>query len=207
MSGDESKPAAEEASVASDLGVIDTGEDAPVSDASNAQSAESGGADSDAPGAELTDAELHVRELESLRLQIAQRDDALLRLQAEMENLRKRGQRDLENAHKFGIEKLLTELLPVKDSMELGLASVQGADADTIAEGLNLTDKMLASALEKYGVALVDPTGQAFDPEKHQAMTMQEVEGVAPGQVVTVFQKGYLLKDRLIRPAMVIVSK
>ena len=144
---------------------------------------------------------------EGLRLQLQQRDDALLRLQAELENLRKRARRDVENAHKFGVEKLIGELLPVKDSMELGLATEEGADSAALREGVQLTDKMLAGVLEKFGVQVLDPTGEAFDPERHQAMTMQEIEGTPPGKVVTVFQKGYVLNERLVRPAMVIVSK
>jgi molecular chaperone GrpE len=144
---------------------------------------------------------------EGLRLQLQQRDDALLRLQAELENLRKRARRDVENAHKFGVEKLIGELLPVKDSMELGLATEEGADSAALREGVQLTDKMLAGVLEKFGVQVLDPTDEAFDPERHQAMTMQEIEGTPAGKVVTVFQKGYVLNERLVRPAMVIVSK
>ena len=146
-------------------------------------------------------------ELEGLRAQLAQREDALLRVQAELENQRRRAQRDVENAHKFGVEKFVAELLPVKDSMELGLASGADADVGALREGLELTEKMLTSALEKFGVVQVDPQGDAFNPELHQAMSMQEGADIGPGKVVTVFQKGYLLNERLVRPAMVIVSK
>ena len=146
-------------------------------------------------------------EVEGLRAQLAQREDALLRVQAELENQRRRAQRDLENAHKFGVEKFVAELLPVKDSMELGMASGADAEVGALREGLELTDKMLTSALEKLGVVQVDPQGDAFNPELHQAMSMQEGGEIGPGKVVTVFQKGYLLNDRLVRPAMVIVSK
>jgi len=131
----------------------------------------------------------------------------LLRVQAELENQRRRAQRDVENAHKFGVEKFVAELLPVKDSMELGLAAGVDADLGALREGLELTEKMLTSALEKFGVVQVDPQGDAFNPELHQAMSMQEGADIGPGKVVTVFQKGYLLNERLVRPAMVIVSK
>ena len=146
-------------------------------------------------------------EIEGLRAQLAQREDALLRVQAELENQRRRAQRDVENAHKFGIEKFVAELLPVKDSMELGLASGTDSDVAALREGLELTSKMLTAALEKLGVTQVDPQGEAFNPELHQAMSMQEGADIGPGKVVTVFQKGYLLNERLVRPAMVIVSK
>ena len=166
----------------------------------NACGSEADASDVDAAGSDES-------EVEGLRLQLQQREDALLRLQAELENLRKRASRDVENAHKFGVEKLVSELLPVKDSMELGLATEEGADVNALREGVQLTDKMLAGVLEKFGVQAVDPTGDAFDPEQHQAMSMQEVQGTPAGRVVTTFLKGYLLNERLERPAMVIVSK
>jgi molecular chaperone GrpE len=158
-------------------------------------------------GAPATGAASLESEIEGLRAQLAQREDALLRVQAELENQRRRAQRDVENAHKFGVEKFVAELLPVKDSMELGLAAGVDADLGALREGLELTEKMLTSALEKFGVVQVDPQGDAFNPELHQAMSMQEGADIGPGKVVTVFQKGYLLNERLVRPAMVIVSK
>lgn len=206
MSGDESKPdeQAQEHTIDAADAAVEMMTEAELHEVVEEQTAS---AEVDGEVTDLNADEVHERELESLRLQLQQREDALLRLQAEMDNLRKRGQRDLENAHKFGVEKLIAALLPIKDSMELGLASAQDTDAAAIREGITLTDKMLASTLEKFGVELVDPSGSAFDPERHQAMTMQEVEGVEAGQVVTVFQKGYVLNGRLVRPAMVIVSK
>lgn len=206
MSGDESKPdeQAQEHTIDAADAAVEMMTEVELHEVVEEQTAS---AEVDGEVTDLNADEVHERELESLRLQLQQREDALLRLQAEMDNLRKRGQRDLENAHKFGVEKLIAALLPIKDSMELGLASAQDTDAAAIREGITLTDKMLASTLEKFGVELVDPSGSAFDPERHQAMTMQEVEGVEAGQVVTVFQKGYVLNGRLVRPAMVIVSK
>jgi len=147
--------------------------------------------------------------LEDARSKADQHWDALLRAKAELDNLRKRTERDVEKAHKFGLERFLTELLPVKDSMELGIsaASEEGADVSKVREGVELTLKMLATAIEKFGIEEVDPQGEKFDPERHQAMTMQEAAGVEPGTVVSVIQKGYLLNGRLVRPALVIVAK
>lgn len=147
--------------------------------------------------------------LEDARSKADQHWDALLRAKAELDNLRKRTARDVEKAHKFGLERFLTELLPVKDGMELGIsaASEEGADVAKVQEGVELTLKMLATALEKFGIEEVDPQGEKFDPERHQAMTMQEAAGVEPGTVVSVIQKGYLLNGRLVRPALVIVAK
>lgn len=135
--------------------------------------------------------------------------EAALRSRAELENLRKRSERDLENAHKYGLERMVTELLPVKDSLELGLAAGQGDDAmlARLREGMELTLKMFAAALEKFGVTEINPEGEAFDPEYHQAMTMQEADGQDSNTVISVIQKGYLLNDRLVRPALVIVAK
>lgn len=133
-----------------------------------------------------------------------------LRLQAELDNLRKRAERDVTNAHKFALEKFVQELLPVRDSLEMGIAAARDGetvDADKLLEGKELTGKMLWSALEKFGVRELDPMGEKFNPEYHEAMSIQERADVEPNTVVTVVQKGYVLNDRLVRPAMVIVSK
>ena len=129
-----------------------------------------------------------------------------LRAQAELENSRRRAERDVENAHKFALEKFAQELLAVKDSLELGL-SAEDADVEKLKEGSALTLKMLTQAMEKFQIHVVDPVGQEFDPNLHQAMTTQESAEHAPNTVITVMQKGYLLNDRLLRPAMVIVAK
>lgn len=132
----------------------------------------------------------------------------LLMARADLSNAQRRAERDLANAHKFGVEKLVLELLPVKDSMELGLAAVAEGDAqEKMHEGITLTLQMLAGVLEKFGVKEVNPQGEKFNPEFHQAMSTQESTDLAANTVMTVFQKGYLLNDRLIRPAMVVVSK
>ncbi len=149
------------------------------------------------------------RELEAARREAAEQREALLRARAELENLRRRTAREVENAHKYGLEAFVQELLPVKDSIELGLGAAADGDVDLakVREGLELTLKLFVQATEKFGLTEVDPAGQPFDPQYHQAMSMQEVEGTEPGTVVSVIQKGYLLNDRLVRPAMVIVAK
>ncbi len=147
-------------------------------------------------------------ELKEAREEAAAHLDDLLRARAEMENLRKRSEREVENAHKYGLERLMSELLPIKDSIELGLNAADDAevDAEKLREGLELTLKLFDTATGKFGLEEVNPEGQSFDPEYHQAMSTQEVAGKEPGTVITVVQKGYLLNDRLLRPAMVIVA-
>lgn len=131
-----------------------------------------------------------------------------LRTQAELENLRKRTSRDIENAHKYALEKLATELLGVRDSMELGLSAAQeSTDITSIREGVELTLKLLTQVMEKFDIREVSPEGQKFNPELHQAMAMQETDKLEPNNVISVMQKGYTLKDRLLRPALVTVSK
>ena len=135
--------------------------------------------------------------------------DKAVRATAEQENIRRRAERDLENAHKFALEKFLQELIPIKDSLEMGLQAAQGPDANVVKlrEGSELILKMLTDAMEKFGIEVVDPMGHPFDPEHHQAMTLLESPEHAPDTVVAVMQKGYKLNDRLVRPAMVAVSK
>lgn len=152
--------------------------------------------------------ELHAL-LEDARNKADENWNQCLRLTAEMDNLRKRNQRDLENAHKFALEKFAAELLPVRDSLEMGIAAADGDNVDPakLKEGSELTLKMLSNALEKFGITEVNPQGQRFDPQFHEAMSMQPRADVEPNTVVTVVQKGYLLNERLLRPAMVIVSQ
>jgi len=134
--------------------------------------------------------------------------DQIMRLNAEMENYRKRAQRDVENAHKYAVKSFVESLLPVADSMEMGLsaASAENANLESIKEGIGMTLNLFQQTLEKNGIQPVDPQGQPFDPEQHQAMSMQESNEVEPNTVLAVMQKGYLLNDRLVRPAMVVVS-
>ena len=135
--------------------------------------------------------------------------DKVLRTQADLENIKRRSEKDLQNAHKFGIEKFARELLPVADSLELGL-SVETAgspEVQKLREGMELTLKQLLSSLEKFNVVQVNPEGEKFNPEWHQAMAMQPTDEVEPNTVLKVYQKGYLLSDRLLRPAMVVVAQ
>jgi molecular chaperone GrpE len=131
--------------------------------------------------------------------------DRYLRAAAETENVRKRARRDVENAHKFALENFSRELLAVKDSLEMGIRAADKADADTLLAGKEATLKLLATTLERFGVEELDPAGEPFDPEFHEAMTMQPSEDLEPGSVLTVIQKGYSLNGRLLRPAMVVV--
>lgn len=150
--------------------------------------------------------------LEDARNKADEHWDQLLRANAELDNLRRRAKQDVENAHKFALEKFALELLPVKDSLEMGLAaaSEEGTAEEAVKqlrEGTELTLKMLTSAMEKFGIKEINPQGQPFDPELHQAMTMQASDEHPPNTVIAVMQKGYTLNDRLMRPAMVMVSK
>ncbi|VFM96523.1 MAG: molecular chaperone GrpE [Candidatus Kentron sp. G] len=158
---------------------------------------------------ETTSDDLAYRLLAAER-QIEEHRNNALRLQAEMENLRKRSAREIEKAHKYGLDGFVKELLPVKDSMELGVTAANGEDVELAAmrEGMALTLKMLGTALEKFGVREVSPEqGERFDHDRHQAISVQEDKEKESGTVLTVVQKGCLLNDRLIRPAMVIVTK
>lgn len=145
-------------------------------------------------------------QLEQAQAKASENWDQFIRAKAEMDNLRRRSVKDLENAHKFGIEKFVTELLPVLDSMVMGLA-VEDASAESLREGMELTMDMLGKMMEKLGIEEIDPLNEKFDAAKHQAMTTQPSAEVEPNTVLAVMQKGYSLNERLIRPAMVIVSK
>ena len=134
----------------------------------------------------------------------------LLRAKADMENLRRRQARDLENAHKHALDKFVSELLPIYDSMELGLNAANGEEAsiEAVRGGLEMTMKMFLSSINKFGLEQVNPAeGEDFDPEQHQAMAMQPVDGIEANKVLTVAQKGFQFNGRLLRPAMVLVSQ
>ena len=128
-----------------------------------------------------------------------------VRAVAETDNVRKRATRDVESAHKFALERFGKELLAVKDSLEMGIAA-DGASVESLIEGSNATLKLLGTTLERFGIVEVDPEGEPFDPEFHEAISVQPSDKVEPGSVVTVVQKGYTLNGRLMRPAMVIVA-
>ena len=134
--------------------------------------------------------------------------DQLLRTIAEMENVRRRAQRDVENAHKFAVEKLLSDLLPVVDSLEKAEeAAKTTVNADSMAEGISLSLKLFVSTLEKSGIAIVDPLGEPFDPQLHEAMAMVPNPDAEPNSVMDVMQRGYTLNGRLVRAAKVVVVK
>lgn len=135
----------------------------------------------------------------------AEHHDAWLRAKAEADNIRKRAQTEITGAHKFAVESFASELLAVKDSLEAALA-VENATVESYKAGVELTLKQLKSAFEKFSLSEIDPAGQKFDPHRHQAITMLEADA-EPNTVVQVLQKGYLLHDRVIRPALVAVAK
>lgn len=155
----------------------------------------------DAPAAAPTVESL----LKQAELAAQEHQDAWLRAKADADNIRKRAQTDIANAHKYAIENFSTELLAVKDSLEAALA-INNVTVDNLKSGVELTLKQLNSAFEKFRVTEVNPLGQKFDPHRHQAISTVEADA-EPNTVVQVFQKGYLLNDRVIRPAMVAVAK
>ena len=157
----------------------------------------------------MSDDQLIRVELDQALSAVEKHKDEALRAFAELDNVRKRAERDVAAAHKFGMEKFINELLPVKDSLDLGFDAANSAeDIEAIREGMVLTLKMFDGALEKGGVSPIDPaSGEDFDPEFHQAMMMEESQEVEAGKILRVMQKGYALNERLLRPAMVIVAK
>ena len=147
--------------------------------------------------------------LSAAQTTVADQKDSVIRAKAEVDNIRRRSAQDVDKARKFALEKFATEMLVSVDNLERALQNVDKEDENNkgIIEGLELTLQGLIASLEKFGVKGVDPQDQPFNPEFHQAMSMQVVEGVAPNTVIAVMQKGYELNGRLIRPAMVMVSK
>jgi len=136
--------------------------------------------------------------------------DIALRAEAEMQNLRRRAERDVQNAHKYGIERLLQNLLPVLDSLEKAVEVSEAAasdDDDPQLEGIRLCSKLFVDVLTREGVEVLDPLGEPFDPNLHEALSMIENPDLEPNSVMTVIQKGYRLNERLVRPAKVMVSK
>ena len=168
------------------------------------------GADaSETPAAEV-DSELEAleRALGDAERELAEHREAMLRMQAEMENLRKRLIRDLERSRKLALERVMNDLLPVWDSLERGLqADADSTAVESLLEGKALILKMLAKTLQDHGLAEIDPLGEAFDPELHEAMTMRPSTEYDENTVMEVLQKGFRLHDRLLRPAMVVVSR
>lgn len=147
-------------------------------------------------------------ELEEAEAKAEDNLDQLVRTRAEMENIRRRSERDLVNAHKYAVEKFAQELLPVIDSMEMGVTASldENADVAKLREGIEMTLKMFETAIEKVGIKAVHPKGEVFNPDHHQAMTMLDSPDHEPNIIIDVMQKGYLLNERLVRPAMVVVA-
>jgi molecular chaperone GrpE len=173
--------------------------------AETASEAEQAGADSRV--------ELDVAAVEQLQKELEQANDLIDKLkadvlyaQSELQNSLRRADEKVAKAHKFGTEKLLEALIPVTDTMEQALLT-DSADATTMREGMSMTFELLIKTLGKFGVTVIDPQGQTFDPHLHEAMSMQETKDAQPNTVITVFQKGFLLNERVIRPARVVVAK
>ncbi|GAB1103516.1 MAG: nucleotide exchange factor GrpE [Shewanella algae] len=162
---------------------------------------------------ELTQANFRIEELEQAlsdaQATVEEQKDSVIRAAAEVDNIRRRAAQDVEKAHKFALEKFSNELLPVIDNMERALVGADKADEATkpLFEGVELSLKSFLSAVEKFGVKQIDPMGEAFNPEQHQAIGMQPSAEFPANTVMLVMQKGYQLNERLLRPAMVMVSK
>ena len=161
---------------------------------------------------EVTDATLEeaLKKLVDAEEVASRANDDLLRVQAEMQNLRRRSEQDIEKAHKYSQEKFSTELLSVMDNLERALAAAANHEDDTVKaiyEGVDLTLKSFTDCFNRFHIDAVDPMGEPFDPQLHQAMTIIENAEVEPNTVIEVMQKGYTLHGRVIRPAMVVVSK
>src|SRR5690349_1969042 len=154
----------------------------------------------------MADGDALARQPDQYETKLAEMREVMLRERAELENQRKRLQRDLEQARRFANEKLLADLLPVLDSLERGLA-LEGNDYAGLRGGVELTQRELSRVIDANGLKVVDPVGQPFDPERHQAMSLVPTAEHQPNTVVQVMQKGYVLNDRLLRPALVAVSK
>lgn len=158
------------------------------------------------PDAAQASADSLQQQYDALHNELALLKAESLRERADLDNQRKRVARDVEQARRFANEKLLGELLPVFDSLDAGL-NAAGSEPSPLREGLELTYKQLLKVAADNGLTLLDPTGQTFNPEHHQAISQVDAPGAAPGSVVQVFQKGYLLNDRLLRPALVVVAR
>jgi molecular chaperone GrpE len=195
MPGDEAKNEQDHEAV--DTEIVEVAEEAPVSEET-------------AVAADLTPEEALLKSLEDA----AKFRDQALRAEAEMQNMQRRTARDVENAHKYGLERFLQNLLPVVDSLEKAIeaadaAQVEAVEAveDPMTEGVRLCYKLLLDVIAKENVEVIDPNGDPFDPNEHQAMSMVENPDMEPNSVFAVVQKGYKLNGRLVRPAMVMVSK
>jgi molecular chaperone GrpE len=145
-------------------------------------------------------------EMSELQAKVDENWDKFVRAAAELDNVRKRADRDVANAHKFALERFATDILAVCDSLDMALATEGEASVESLREGTEATLKLLNTVMERFGVEVLDPHGEPFDPNFHEAMTMQPSDSAEPGSVLNVFQKGYALNGRLLRPARVVVA-
>jgi len=158
---------------------------------------------------EKSEEEIAVDSLSKLEVQLEEMRDQVLRHQAEVQNVKRRAEQDVEKARKYALERFCNELLPIVDSLEMAIlsASPDQEDSESILKGVKLTLKMFVDTLAKFNLEQIDPEGEPFDPKSHQAVSMVENNEVEPNTVISVMQRGYVLSGRLIRPAMVVVSK
>ena len=176
------------------------------------QQAVDNAAEGNAEAAEAAPESSPSADLEALQAKVQEFQEQVLRSQAEMQNVRRRAENDVEKAHKFAVEKFVRELLPVVDSLEKAVESTEGHESSgdlvaSIRQGVELTLGMFLSGLKKFNVERLDPVGEPFDPQYHEAMSMVPAPNTEPNSVVAVMQKGYLLNGRVVRPAMVMVAK
>ncbi len=163
-------------------------------------------------GGEAEQADSEGSEVEALQAKLQEHQEQALRAQAEMQNVRRRAEIDVEKAHKFALEKFVKELLPVADSLEKAVESTEGQQESSelvtsIREGVEMTLDLFMKSLTKFNVEQLNPAGEPFDPQQHEAMSMVSAPNAEPNSVVAVVQKGYLLNGRVVRPAMVMVAK
>lgn len=177
-------------------------EDPSVHEAAGQPDAEHTADPNSAPEATVSESQ----EIDALRAELTQANENYLRLAAELDNVRKRSQREIENAHRYGIERFAQSLLPVLDSFEAGL-NVEHPDLETLLEGQRATLRLLQQAFTDAGIEPIDPVGEPFDPQQHEAMSLLSAPAAEPDSVIDVIQKGYALQARLLRPARVIVAK
>lgn len=169
-------------------------------------------ASAEAAGEQEAEQQGETSELDALKAQVQEFQEQMLRSQAEMQNVRRRAEMDVEKAHKFALEKFVKELLPVADSLEKAVESTEGQGnagelVASIRQGVEMTLSLLESSLKKFNVEPLNPVGEPFDPQHHEAMSMVPAPDAEPNSVVAVVQKGYLLNGRVVRPAMVMVAK
>jgi len=185
---------------------MDTNGQTPDEEFDDQPVADEAAADEATEAEQLDEEVVELSDLEQAEAKAAENWERYLRTAAELENVRKRAARDVENAHRFALERFGRELLAVKDSLEMGLAAAENASVESLLEGSEATLKILAGTMQQFGIEELDPAGEPFDPEFHEAISMQPSADVEPGSVATVVQKGYSLNGRLLRPAMVIVA-